>query len=122
MKIYYAHPKKSYGSIKEKMDIALIQKKYPGAEIINPGDGMFTLEEDWMRFMNHKFKDMNLVIFTTYHGFIGKGIHYEIMQARAHKIPIVFLTNQYKFEPNFELGPTNPDDWIYHSKVELKKI
>lgn len=36
MKIYYAHPMTTYGSLRESRDIQIIQAHFQGSEVLNP--------------------------------------------------------------------------------------
>jgi hypothetical protein len=116
MKIYYAHSKKIYDGKREEKELAIIQNKYPSAEIVNPSE-TFRREIEWRMFMAFDLPNMDLVIFSGYNGYIGKGVYAEILAAIDNEIPVLYLNGEGKITALFAIGEPNPDDWVYHCKI-----
>ena len=97
MLIYYSHPIGTYNSIKEKLFIELLQKKFPKYIIVNPKDYQFSgiqnyleLESECSIFAYHN--DQN--------GQITKGIALERLFAFIIGIPIYRIDSEIKQENN----------------------
>lgn len=116
MKIYYAHSKKIYYSKREKKELAIIRRRYPSAKIINPA-GLFRQEVDWRIFMAYDLPEMDLVIFSDFNGYIGKGVFEEILTAIENGIPVLYLNEQGRVTAMFSIGEPNPEDWVLHCRV-----
>lgn len=105
MKIYYAHPIKTYGSKIEKDDIEKIRNfmsDVEGVEIINPSDEKIQKEYDeWkktkspedhaMRFFKQVISDCDGLIFRGE----TSGVKYEIKKAMEFDIPVMDVTELY---------------------------
>ena len=95
MKIYYAHPYVTYGSVKESEDLELIQKEFPKAEIINP---RFIKPEDLndsMATYLRIVKNCNLVIFRGIpNQSLTGGVGMEINHALDNQIKVVEIKNE----------------------------
>ena len=84
MKIYYAHSRMKYNTMIERYEFALIRKKFPDAEIINPnGTVDQTLPEgDIMQECYKLIDECNILVFSSISGVIGKGVYREIKRAK----------------------------------------
>jgi len=116
LKIYYAHSKRIYWSKREEKEIAVIQDKYPKAEIVNPS-GIFRREMDWQLFMANEFPRMDLVVFSDFKGYIGKGVFEEINTAIGLEIPVLYLNENGELVDVFRFGEPNPEDWVFHCRM-----
>ena len=116
MRIYYAHSKLIYYSKREEKELAIIRARYPFAEIINPA-GIFRREIEWRMFMAFDLPNMDLVIFSDYNGYVGKGVYTEILAAIENEIPVLYLNGEGRITAIFSVGEPNPDDWVYHCKM-----
>ena len=105
MKIYYAHPIKTYGSKTESDDIAKIKEfmsDIEDVEIINPSDKEIQKEYDeWketkspedhaMRFFKQIISDCDGLIFRGE----TSGVKYEIKKAIEFGIPVMDVSELY---------------------------
>ena len=105
MKIYYAHPIKTYGSKTEENDIKKISdfmSDVDGVEIINPSDKKLQDEyENWkkskspedhdMRFFKHIISECDGLIFRGE----TSGVKYEIKKAIEFGLPVMDVKELY---------------------------
>lgn len=122
MRIYYAHSRHIYGTYVENAERTLISRRYPGCEIVNPAD-MFhgpdaqRIWDEWLR--TGGLSSMDILVFTDYNGYVGKGVYTEITYARGLDIPVVYMTHTGRFTKRFILGAPDERDWIRYSKVMI---
>jgi len=114
--LYYAHSKQIYFTDIEKRELLQVIKKFPNAEIFNPSK-LFKTEFGWHSFMTREFPKMDLVVFTLYQGFIGKGVYDEIQTANKLKIPVKFMTPDGNITSTFRLSNPDPFSFIYYSEI-----
>jgi hypothetical protein len=115
--IYYAHSKRIYGTDVEKRELEIIRKAYHTAIILNPSNLGWKSEPDWYHWMQNEFPKTDLVIFSDWNEFIGKGVYFEIEEAKRLSIPIKYLGPDGKITKYFRLGKIRERDWVLHSKV-----
>lgn len=115
-RLYYAHSKAIYGLPDENQELRRIKKHYPGHTVVNP-NGMFKDDRDWIKWMETGIQSMDVVVFTSYLGFVGKGVYDELYEARQLGKPIVYLTKRGKFVTNYRLGRINPKLWKWYCRV-----
>lgn len=113
MKIYYAHAKAIYGSMREKLELYQLGIRYPNVEIVNP-NGMFSGDDAWRRWMKEELPKMDIVVFTTHMGFIGRGVYEELEVAQRCNIPIRLMTADGDILDAFTLDEPDYDDWIHY--------
>lgn len=84
-KIYFAHPKSTYGSEIEYKCIDLIEKSFPKCSIINPAnyqDDFINYKKsnsDYMEFFRQLINSCDMIVFLPFSdGKVGYGIIYEI--------------------------------------------
>lgn len=119
--IYYAHSKRIYGTDAEKKEIETIRKAHHTAKIDNPPE-LFNSEPTWHKYMEAEFPKIDLVIFSDYRGYIGKGVHYEIEQAKKLSIPVKYLDRKGKITKYFRLSKVRDHDWVMYCRVmKLRK-
>lgn len=80
MKIYYAHSRMKYNTMIERYELALIRKKFPDAEIINPnGEVDQTAGEEAIMQECLKLVDScDMLVFSSVDGIVGKGVMQEV--------------------------------------------
>jgi len=84
-KIYFAHPKSTYGKEIENRCIGLINQFFPECEIINPADYQEDFlnykksNSDYMEFFRNLINSCDMIVFLPFvDGKVGYGIIYEI--------------------------------------------
>jgi hypothetical protein len=122
MKVYYAHSKRIYDTRVEVRDMLAIVHRYPQYTIVNPSR-LFTgrtAQDQWNVWMEeHGLDEYGLVVFTTYDGYVGRGVFEEITYALQHDIPVVYLTPDDRFTKKFFVSTMNDTDWVRYAKIEV---
>jgi len=115
--LYYAHSKRTYGTRKEKKELKLLRKQFPGYEIINPRNLVFLSydENEIMKECRSIVRQAAVVVASEYDGHIGRGVFEELLEAKRKK----YLLRKKNFIENFNIKIVNPDDWaIRYAKCE----
>ena len=115
-RLYYAHSKAIYDQPDEMLELRRIKKHYPGYTVVNP-NGMFKSDGEWTTWLETGIQSMELVVFTSYLGFVGKGVYDELYEARRLGKDIVYLTKKGRFVTNYRLGRINPRLWKWYCRV-----
>lgn len=94
--LYYAHSLRKYNNIEEKKELELIKKHFgEQTTIFNPNCQKVSSigrEGSIMRYLlNLIRKEIDILVFSTYCDFIGRGVYDEIMAAKDKKIPIFII-------------------------------
>ena len=103
MKIYYAHSRMKYNTIIEQYELALIRKRFPDAEIINPNGTVDQnqSEESAMQKCLKLVDKCGMLVFSSVDGVIGKGVYQEVLWAEETGMePLYIFGNglcKYKF-------------------------
>ena len=83
--IYYAHSKLIYGTTREAEELDYMERKYPEANILNPGDlGELKGIKKYLKIVGK----CNMVVTSEFDGYVGKGVFAEIAQAFSNNIPV----------------------------------
>ena len=115
IRVYYAHSKKIYNSEREKNEYLFIKNIYPKTLCPNKDIGELGSLKPYLDIV----KTMDLIIFSEYMNFIGKGVYAEIQTAIINKIPIKLFRNNNLLNIN-KLEINNKNDWaIKFAKVIL---
>jgi len=115
MILYYAHSVRKYGTPQETKELKSIRRQFGNAEIINPRSVGSKVMKDYLDIVD----TVDIVVFSEYYGYIGKGVYEEVMFALNRNIPL-FLLRWGKFYKNFDVVRYG-DNWaVYYAKVELK--
>ena len=113
-KIYFAHPRLTYNTKREKLMLSRIGKVFKGVEVINPGEPKFqrkmeTLIERMLsanEYMKPFFEIINNVDFLAFmpleNNNMGVGTYLEVRHAEACEIP-VYVWNDIGFTMNYKL-------------------
>ena len=116
---------KIYNTDEEEQEFNLIKNKYPFDAVINPKEFFCFLEIKENSYKIMKFclnfikKYVDMLIFSQYKDFIGRGVYEEIKEAKNKNIPIFFL---YKgeFYSDIQCSIFDPNDWaISYAKVSI---
>ena len=95
--IYYSHPIGTYNSIKEKLSIELLQRKFPKYIIVNPKDYQFSGMQNYLELES----ECSLFAYhNDWNGQITKGIALERLFAFIIEIPIYRIDSEIKKENN----------------------
>lgn len=111
MTIYYAHHQYIYFSRREQFELDLINKHFNNPKIINPALFDFNnsktklTEIEIMDFCFEKVKYSNVITFGSIDGFVGRGVHDEVLTALANNIPVyeIAKTEIIPFTGTFDL-------------------
>jgi len=88
MRVFYSHPMKIYGTEAERREIALIERRFAGCEVVDPSAYQAGLEpgretEFYLRLLD----SCDCLVFSRYFGYITEGVKPEIERALAKGIP-----------------------------------
>ena len=119
-KVYYAHSLLIYNTLREKRELKFLKRKYNN--ICNP-NGEIKWYGSIIPYLN-KVKESNIVIFSEYKNFIGKGVYLEIKTALENNIQVLCLRKkllQYKLFTIKKIKLFNQFDWkIEYGIIFLK--
>lgn len=96
MKVYYAHFKGIYNTLREKKDLGILRELFPNADIINPNspEHASAYKNDGMKHFADIVKSCNCVAFRALqNGKITAGVWQEIKVAKDNHIPVIELPN-----------------------------
>lgn len=117
---------KIYNTKDEERELNSIKCKYPTDTIINPKEFFSNKEkiENSSEIMNYCLdfirKNVDILIFSQYKSFIGRGVYEEVTEAQKKSIPIYLLEND-KFFANPKCVIHDPNDWaICYAKVIME--
>ena len=94
MKIFYSHHLYKYGTKIEEMEIRLIKKKFPDADIFNPSVDIAQNrpEEEIMKECLANVISSDILVFSSVSGLVGKGCFNEIAAARIAGVPVYMIS------------------------------
>lgn len=96
MKVYYAHFKGIYNTLREAKDLDILRKLFPNADIINPNSSEHAsaYKNDGMKHFTDIVKSSDCVVFRALsNGKITAGVWQEIKVAKDNHIPVIELPN-----------------------------
>ena len=117
-KIYFAHPRTTFNTPREREALQAIKTKYQNASIINPASYPDT---DNMWIFRKLVQQSNITVFmTTEDGFIGKGVFLEIKYAQFINRDVIFynIVDQ-QFYSSFEIIDIKEDDWLNYARIHI---
>ena len=118
--LYYAHSKRTYGTRKEKKELKLLRKQFPGYEIINPRNLVFLNynENEIMKECRSIVRQAAVVVASEYAGHIGRGVFEELLEKTKAK---KYLLRDKKFIENFRVQMVDADDWtVRYARCEVE--
>jgi hypothetical protein len=88
MRVFYSHPMKIYGTEVERREMALIERRFVGCEVVDPSALQAGLEpgretEFYLRVLD----SCDCLVFSRYFGYITEGVKPEIEHALAKGKP-----------------------------------
>jgi len=87
MRVFYSHPLKLYGSAAERRDIALVQKRFVGFEIVNPSADRPRGTEDYLKIVD----SCDCLVFSRHYGNVTEGVKPEVDHALSKGKPVYEL-------------------------------
>ena len=115
--LYYVHSKRTYGTRKEKRELRLIKKQFPGYHIVNPATATWIgmHENDIMEESKSIVRQAAVIVASEYANHIGRGVFEELSEKTKAK---KFLLRDKKFIENFSLTIVDRDDWgVKYGKI-----
>ena len=98
MVVYYAHHQYIYFSRREQLELNLIKSYFTNPEIINPALFDFNnssaklTEVEIMDYCFNQVLSSDILVFGSIDGFVGKGVHDEVLTALTNNIPVYEIT------------------------------
>ena len=124
--IYFTHSKRIQGTVRERRELELIQAQLPSyMTVTNPAE--FNWDELGIPYgpkmmdycLAYIQEHVEILFFSEYQGFIGRGAYLEVQAARQKGIPI-FLIRDGKFWLNPKLEIYDEGDWaVKYAKVSV---
>src|SRR5438105_2622106 len=87
MRVFYSHPMKLYGSSVEKGEIALIEKRFVGYEVVDPS----TFEPRETEYYLELVDSCDCLVFSRYYGNVTEGVKPEVDRALSRGKPVYEL-------------------------------
>ncbi len=117
VRVYFAHPMITYGSVREEEALEAIAKRFPVAEIINPADLGADVE---MREFFQLVRDADVVVFiASTNGTIGRGVHSEVEHAkRLGKKVFLLVSRTGEFHASFLIEQIPNGGWTDFAYVK----
>ena len=85
MRVFYSHPMKLYGSAAERRDIALIEKRFAGSEVVDPSSYQSEVETGReTEFYLGLLDTCDLLVFVRHYGNVTEGVKPEIEHALSN--------------------------------------
>jgi hypothetical protein len=99
MRVFYSHPMKLYGSAAEKREISLIEKRFVGYEVVDPG-ALQTPEEPRRetQYYLQLVDSCDCLVFSRHYGNVTEGVKPEVDHALSKGKP-VYEIRDGKFIP-----------------------
>jgi hypothetical protein len=94
MRVFYSHPMKLYGSAAEKREVALIEKRFAGYDIVNPG--ALQTRENPRRQAEYYLElvdSCDCLVFSRHYGNVTEGVRPEVEHALSKGKPVYELRN-----------------------------
>ncbi len=89
MRIYYAHPVEIYSTIRERKELEIIRRNFPGAEIVNPAT--FQHSSGWSHGFLNLVDSCDLVVCSDFDGFVTAGVAAEVEHVLSQGKPVYRL-------------------------------
>ncbi len=89
MRIYYAHPVEIYSTIRERKELEIIRRNFPGAEIVNPAT--FQHSSGWSHGFLNLVDSCGLVVCSDFDGFVTAGVAAEVEHVLSQGKPVYRL-------------------------------
>lgn len=123
--VYYAHHQWKYNTRVEEYELGVINRIYHNkAEIFNPSIDLKTdglTEEEIMKECFRAIDNSKSVAFSSMDGVIGIGVYKEILYAREHSKPVVYIYHDSLFSHGWEIrriySPVSDRIYAYVSVV-----
>ena len=122
--IYYAHSMKIYDSSREDKEFKFIKDHFKDNNVVNPNGDI-----PWKGSMKPYFDAVeasDVVVFSEYQGYVGRGVYEEAIKALEHGIPLRCIRKDENGElivvniNDFSTG--NSGDWaIRYAKAQEEK-
>ncbi len=116
--IYYAHPLKHYNTPAEQAALEAIGRKFD-LPIINPNGAIDQNQSGAaaMRQCLDLVRKASILVFTELeNGWIGRGVHDEIAEAKKHRIPVYLLRDTGEFYRTFDIK-VHGISWIRYASL-----
>ena len=81
MRVFYSHPMKLYGTDDERMEIALIQKRFVGCEIVDPSSQKPGEPGRETEFYLGLVDTCDTLVFSRHFGYVTEGVKPEVERA-----------------------------------------
>ena len=109
-KVYQAHSKLTYDSVREMNEFAYLYDKYKNSKVINPAHLDLSGMKEYLEFV----ASCDTLVASELDGFIGKGVFSEIARALSDGIEVLVLRRpgkEYTLEPITGIQVINAHDW-----------
>jgi hypothetical protein len=92
-RVFFSHAKKSYGSPAEARSLAVIRDRFPGCEVVDPGDDdrggfRFASEDEELKHYLGIIDGCDSVVFSRHKGVVTAGVLKEVNHALAEGKPV----------------------------------
>lgn len=87
MRVFYSHPMKLYGTEAERTDLSHIQRRFPGAEVVDPSSHPGMREEYYLALVD----SCDCLVFSRHYGSVTQGVKPEIERALSSGKPVYEL-------------------------------
>jgi hypothetical protein len=92
MRVFYSHPIKLYGTDSERRAIALIGKRFPGYEVVDPSaDRSARGEERETEYYLGLVDSCDCLVFSRLFGYVTEGVRPEVEHAISKGMPVYEL-------------------------------
>ncbi len=114
IRVYYSHSKRTYDSEKEKNELEFLKKNYPNT--ICPNNNIGECSHGMDAYLNIVAWS-EMVIFSEYLEYIGRGVYREIKKAMKNNIPVMVLRNNRLMKIKDVVIENEDDCVIRYAKV-----
>lgn len=93
MRVFYSHPMKLYGTDAERREMALIERRFAGCEIVDPSAQQPDEPGREMEFYLGLVDTCDCLVFSRLFGFISEGVKPEVEHALSKGKPVYEIRN-----------------------------
>lgn len=91
MRVFYSHPIKLYGTATEGREVALIEKEFPGCEVVNPSAHQAEAKGRETEYYLGLVGSCDVLVFSRLYGNVTEGVKPELDYALSKGKPVYEL-------------------------------
>ncbi len=122
-RVYFAAPKQTYSETSYDDGLERARLPFPAAVVLSPRE-LFTSNRDWLDQWPLILPTLDALVFITdSEGWVGKGVHKEVLDAASLAITVELLTSDGRFQPlaDIEFADVDLRGWPQYARVSNRR-